>query len=39
MIIFTMFAGRVGTLTLVLSLALRKQNGKLQYPEGKVIIG
>lgn len=39
MIIFTMFAGRVGTLTLVLSLALRKQNGKLHYPEGKVIIG
>lgn len=39
LIIFTMFAGRVGTLTLVLSLALRKQNGKLQYPEGKVIIG
>lgn len=39
LIIFTMFAGRVGTLTLVLSLALKKQNGKLQYPEGKVIIG
>lgn len=39
LIIFTMFAGRVGTLTLVLSLVLKKQNGKLQYPEGKVIIG
>ncbi|MDT8899695.1 TrkH family potassium uptake protein [Anaeroselena agilis] len=39
MIIFTMFAGRVGSLTLVLSLALKKQNGKLLYPEGKVIIG
>jgi trk system potassium uptake protein TrkH len=39
LIIGTMFAGRVGTLTLVLSLALKKRNGKLQYPEGKVIIG
>ncbi len=39
LLIFTMFAGRVGTLTLVLSLALKKQNGILHYPEGKVIIG
>lgn len=39
LIILTMFAGRVGTLTLVLSLALAKRNGAIHYPEGKVIIG
>jgi trk system potassium uptake protein TrkH len=39
MIILTMFAGRVGTLTLVLSLVLAKPNGTIHYPEGKVIIG
>lgn len=39
LIILTMFAGRVGTLTLVLSLALKKRHGSLRYPEGKVIIG
>lgn len=39
LIILTMFAGRVGTLTLVLSLALARRNGTVHYPEGKVIIG
>lgn len=38
-IIMTMFAGRVGPVTLALALALRKQRGVVQYPEGKIIIG
>lgn len=39
LIILTMFAGRVGTLTLVMALALKGRNGAVHYPEGKVIIG
>ena len=38
-IILTMFAGRVGPVTLALALALRTKKGKVQYPEGKIIIG
>lgn len=38
-LIITMFAGRVGPVTLALALALRKRKGVVQYPEGKVIIG
>jgi len=38
-IIITMFAGRVGPVTVALALALRKRKGVIQYPEGKVIIG
>ena len=38
-LIFTMFAGRVGPVTLALALALKARKGNLQYPEGKVIIG
>jgi trk system potassium uptake protein TrkH len=38
-ITFTMFAGRVGTLTLLMALTLRPRRGSLQYPEGKIIIG
>jgi trk system potassium uptake protein TrkH len=38
-LIFTMFAGRIGPITLVLALALREQKGLVQYPEGKIIIG
>jgi len=38
-IIFTMFAGRVGPVTLALALALRTRKGMVHYPEGKVNIG
>jgi trk system potassium uptake protein TrkH len=39
-LILTMFAGRVGPVTLALSLALRSRKGsKVQYPEGKIMIG
>ncbi len=37
--IITMFAGRVGLVTLALALALRTKRAKVQYPEGKIIIG
>ncbi len=38
-LIATMFAGRVGPVTLALALALRTRKGVVQYPEGKIIIG
>lgn len=38
-LILTMFAGRVGPVTLALALALRKRKGAVQYPEGRVMIG
>lgn len=38
-IILTMFAGRVGPVTLALALAMRQRRTVVQYPEGKVIIG
>lgn len=38
-IILTMFAGRVGPVTLALALALKSRKGNIQYPEGKLIIG
>ncbi|WP_040293770.1 TrkH family potassium uptake protein [Acetonema longum] len=39
-IMIAMFAGRVGPMTLVLALALKKQKSSpVQYPEGKIIIG
>jgi trk system potassium uptake protein TrkH len=38
-IILTMFAGRVGPVTLALALALKYRRGNIQYPEGKLIIG
>lgn len=38
-LIVTMFAGRVGPVTLALALALKNRKGNLQYPEGKLIIG
>lgn len=38
-LILTMFAGRVGPVTLALALALKTRKGHLQYPEGKIIIG
>lgn len=41
MIIITMFAGRVGPLTLAFALAQRqrKGRGKLKYPEEKILVG
>ena len=38
-IILTMFSGRVGILTLVLSLTLRNRPDLISYPEEKLIIG
>jgi trk system potassium uptake protein TrkH len=38
-LILTMFAGRVGPVTLALALAMRQRRAMVQYPEGKVIIG
>lgn len=38
-LIMTMFAGRVGPVTVALALALRKRKGVIQYPEGRVNIG
>lgn len=38
-LIITMFAGRVGPVTLALALALRQRKAMVRYPEGKVIIG
>lgn len=35
----TMFAGRVGPVTLALAIALRAQKAHIRYPEGKIIIG
>ena len=35
----TMFAGRVGPLTLALALALKTRRGLIKHPEGRVIIG
>jgi trk system potassium uptake protein TrkH len=39
LITLTMFAGRVGTLTLLMAFALRPRKERLKYPEGKIIIG
>ncbi|MGI6093021.1 MAG: TrkH family potassium uptake protein [Negativicutes bacterium] len=38
-LIFAMFAGKVGPVTVALALALRKRKADIQYPEGRVIIG
>lgn len=39
LIIFTMFAGRVGPLTVMLAIWQRQQAGKFRYPEEKIIVG
>ncbi len=39
LIIFTMFVGRVGPLTLALALAERKQKGIYHYPKENVMVG
>ena len=38
-LILTMFAGRVGPVTLALAIAMRSRKAQLQYPDGKIIIG
>lgn len=40
-IALTMYAGRVGPLTIILALAKRKngKSGTIKYPEGKILIG
>ena len=38
-LIFTMFGGRIGPLTLMYALARRKQAGVLHYPEEHILIG
>lgn len=40
-ITLTMYAGRVGPLTIILALAKNKKSksGKIKYPEGKILIG
>ncbi|USG64289.1 TrkH family potassium uptake protein [Brevibacillus ruminantium] len=39
MIILTMFAGRVGPLTIAFALAQRKQKEYYRFPKGKIMIG
>jgi len=38
-LILTMFAGRVGPITLAFAIAMRARKAQIQYPEGKIIIG
>lgn len=38
-LIFTMYCGRVGTLTVLLALIHRKKKVGIKYPEGKILIG
>lgn len=38
-LILTMFAGRLGPVTVALALAMRIRKAQLQYPEGKTLIG
>ena len=39
LIIFMMYLGRVGPLTVVLSITRKKINSGIKYPEGKILIG
>ncbi len=39
LLVFTMFWGRLGPLTLVVALAQRRQRSLINYPEEKIIIG
>ncbi len=39
LVTLTMFAGRVGPLTLALALALKARHSLIRYPEGRIIIG
>ncbi|MFE8695907.1 TrkH family potassium uptake protein [Cytobacillus sp. FJAT-53684] len=39
LIIFTMFAGRLGPLTMAIAIAMRRKRNAFHYPEGKIMIG
>jgi trk system potassium uptake protein TrkH len=39
LIIFTMFAGRVGPLTVAFAIAMRRKPDAFRYPKGKIMIG
>ncbi|OMP66386.1 TrkH family potassium uptake protein [Domibacillus epiphyticus] len=39
LIIFTMFAGRVGPLTIMYAIAIRRRPDPFRYPKGKMMIG
>ena len=39
LIIFMMYLGRVGPLTVVLSITKKRKNSGIKYPEGKILIG
>ena len=39
LLIFTMFWGRLGPLTLIVALAQRRRQSMINYPEEKIIIG
>lgn len=39
LIIMMMYLGRVGPLTVVLSITKKKVNSGIKYPEGKILIG
>ncbi|WP_163100360.1 TrkH family potassium uptake protein [Peribacillus alkalitolerans] len=39
LIIFTMFAGRVGPLTIAIAIAMRRKTDPYRYPKGKIMIG
>ena len=38
-LIFTMYCGRVGPLTVILAVIHRKKKIGIKYPEGKILIG
>lgn len=38
-VIFTMYCGRLGPLTVVLALAKRANSNKIKYPEDKILVG
>lgn len=38
-IMILMFFGRLGPLTMVMGLSVKKDNAKIRYPEGKVVVG
>jgi len=39
LIIFLMYVGRIGPLTLALALGERRRRGVMHYPEGKIMVG
>lgn len=39
LIVLTMFAGRLGPLTIALAITMRRRRDSFHYPEGKILIG